>query len=265
MPIPRKRSCAQCRLAKTRCSLTNPQCTRCHSRSLDCDYSEAHPREISNIEPWAFSPSQAEGTSGVRVEQQDDIPLLPDLEMNEWDNQPSTINYPMGEIASWIEYPYIDISQTSTELLPRYQQISSNPEHSYLAALSLKLQLPLEDTLAPWPSQRDIPAQFHGLLGARRMESLAATLVGNHLLATFNTYPEMLLQKMEQLPPFIHRQSCSWEGSELPEPLANCIAFLPMFERMTKGSSAFVMRTLFAEMQRLYNEVSIFVFSSSWS
>lgn len=43
MPVPRKRSCAQCRRAKTRCSLSSPNCSRCTSRSLQCDYSEALP------------------------------------------------------------------------------------------------------------------------------------------------------------------------------------------------------------------------------
>src|SRR5437867_1600362 len=41
MPVPRKRSCAQCRRAKTRCSLTSPICSRCTSKRLKCDYSEA--------------------------------------------------------------------------------------------------------------------------------------------------------------------------------------------------------------------------------
>lgn len=41
MPVPRKRSCAQCRRSKSRCSLTAPTCSRCSSRSLQCDYSAA--------------------------------------------------------------------------------------------------------------------------------------------------------------------------------------------------------------------------------
>lgn len=38
MPISRKKTCIQCRKAKTRCSLTLPRCTRCIDRGLSCEY-----------------------------------------------------------------------------------------------------------------------------------------------------------------------------------------------------------------------------------
>lgn len=42
MAPPRRRSCSQCRFAKTRCSLTTPHCSRCLSRNLKCDYGVNH-------------------------------------------------------------------------------------------------------------------------------------------------------------------------------------------------------------------------------
>lgn len=40
MALPRKKSCTQCRVAKTRCSLTLPSCMRCQTRGIQCDYKE---------------------------------------------------------------------------------------------------------------------------------------------------------------------------------------------------------------------------------
>lgn len=38
MENPRKKSCHQCRVAKTRCTLTLPSCLRCTKKNLDCKY-----------------------------------------------------------------------------------------------------------------------------------------------------------------------------------------------------------------------------------
>jgi hypothetical protein len=38
MESTRKKSCRQCRIAKTRCSLTKPNCSRCVSKRLTCNY-----------------------------------------------------------------------------------------------------------------------------------------------------------------------------------------------------------------------------------
>ena len=53
MSVSRKRLCANCRTAKTRCSLTISVCTRCKSRRLKCTYGQ-HPldRELSLPGSW---------------------------------------------------------------------------------------------------------------------------------------------------------------------------------------------------------------------
>jgi hypothetical protein len=47
MEYSRKRSCNQCRQAKTRCSLDPSVCSRCQKRKLDCQY-EQQPRNRNN-------------------------------------------------------------------------------------------------------------------------------------------------------------------------------------------------------------------------
>ncbi|KAL6882370.1 hypothetical protein HDV57DRAFT_509504 [Trichoderma longibrachiatum] len=41
MPLSRKKSCVQCRRAKTRCTLSLPRCSRCLSKGLPCEYAGA--------------------------------------------------------------------------------------------------------------------------------------------------------------------------------------------------------------------------------
>ncbi|KAF2755234.1 hypothetical protein EJ05DRAFT_503539 [Pseudovirgaria hyperparasitica] len=48
MSYSRKKSCEQCRAAKTRCSLTFPTCTRCTSRGSTCIYKDV---TLPNIQP----------------------------------------------------------------------------------------------------------------------------------------------------------------------------------------------------------------------
>jgi hypothetical protein len=49
MEYQRKRSCKQCRLAKTRCNLATPHCQRCERRNLPCKYE--HQTANLNIAP----------------------------------------------------------------------------------------------------------------------------------------------------------------------------------------------------------------------
>lgn len=266
MPVPRKRSCAQCRLAKTRCSLTSPQCSRCVSRTLDCDYSEALPKAVSTgarLGSWSMPSVESQATPTYNLEQVG-MSFMPDLQMSEngllqWGED--TMIASLDDDSEWLEYPFvhntqgIDAGNTSGSSQSWFS-FKENIEHSYLAVLSQKLTLPL-DSPVPWPLPKDTPIKFRSLLSRKQTENLGHTLVANNLLATFRSYSKMLCKL--DLPPFIHNHCYSNnvnENTEIYEPLANCVAFLPMFRSKTRTSNKFVMRTLFNEVQRLHNEVS---------
>lgn len=56
----RKKSCASCRLAKTRCNMAAPKCSRCEMRRIDCAYEKRYASSVSN--PKEYNQA-AEGTS----------------------------------------------------------------------------------------------------------------------------------------------------------------------------------------------------------
>ena len=84
MPISRKKSCRQCRVAKTRCSLSLP-CSRCSERSLQCDFEDAFPRfapyrirsEASELRHVAQSPRAT--SNGPEISQQPDLAQIEEL------------------------------------------------------------------------------------------------------------------------------------------------------------------------------------------
>ena len=272
MPIPRKRSCAQCRLAKTRCSLDAPKCTRCRSRSLQCDYSEALPRATvgeghANTRFWSNTPiSQVEQAtplpSEFLMETDSTFPL-------QW-AEPNFSDVLFNDDEPWIEYTHEEsvplqqpeLRHQQPNQMHVYMQLEADQQTlGYLNDVSQRLLN--NDTLcASWSPDR-IPAQFKTLLCRKPTENLGRSLVNTHILKTFRIYPSMLAKST--FPPFIHKYCAAKDYTRLLlednfrllEPLANCMAFIPMFRSRIPGSTKFIHRTLFAEAQRLHSEVRL--------
>ena len=103
-----------------------------------------------------------------------------------------------------------------------------------------------------------------GLLLFRHTMTMRSWLVANSILGVVKSYPKMLLDG-GRLPPFIHFH-ISVDGINLqhddvasktflPEPLAICASLAQLYKSKNRGSSAFVRRTIYLELQRLYSEV----------
>lgn len=275
MPVPRKRSCAQCRRAKARCCLTAPKCMRCISRHLDCDYSAAGvPGLSSNSWEGAIVGSARPDADS----EQFDMTFL-NLEGMQWDTEappseirqfaqatPSTFDgrenaFPSNDeflqnldglnCVPWLQHPFtlnLPAAETQRTRIPEHAS-----QGSYLTELSKRLFM-TDFATPPWPSPKTIPMKMHNLLSRRPVEKLGSTLTANHLFSTIQTYPEML--SSSSFPPFVHRHFTDL-NSDLPEPLANCVSFMGMFHRKALASERFVYKTLFLEAQRLHNEVSL--------
>jgi len=215
--------------------------------------------------------SRRAACSGVRNSQNSTSPQLPDqveptllvgsdIPM-EWD-VPDADMYSLGVDSTWIDYPFVELPQVADT--GKHSQFDPNiEESSYLGCLSRNLVI--YDELALWPSLEEVPAKYRNLLNRKPLEKLGSNLVANHIFSTFKSYPTMISKR--DLPPFIHSACFAGDrdvmlpGSayEFPEPLANCISFLHMFWSKTPASNTFVMRTLFGEVKRLYNEVCLFL------
>lgn len=276
MPIPRKRSCAQCRRAKARCSLAAPKCSRCIAKGVDCDYtatgtpglpSNSWEGEISGpaqpdtdseqfemtflgLEGTAATQWGVEPFSGGFRDFPRNTPSISEGRDNDF-HFTSPFIQSLGGLndAPWSQYPF------AATLPATETQQSRIREHgfqsSYLRELSKKLFM-TDFAAPPWPSPKTIPLKMHSLLSRRPVEKLGSALTANYLFSTIRSYPEML--STTNFPPFIHRYFAEL-NSDLPEPLANCVSFMQMFRSKTPASGRFVYKTLFLEAQRLHNEV----------
>lgn len=288
MPIPRKRSCAQCRRSKTRCCLSAPRCSRCLAKKLDCDYSDALPRAAntgSTVQiSWPDSQPNADATIdiGISTATREGSPgpltriLSPDFQLDSLWETPTILEMTEGSphTQPWFEYQNVgqfvpEDSRRPQDASPEQQSPEIYPigppdDNSYIEELSRSLVIPG----ISWCPLQTIPPMYHAILSRRQSQNFGTSLMINHLLATISTFPNML--STQTLPPFIHRYC--WSPSvdshlpnkkhEVPEPLANCISFIPMFSSKTSASNTFVMRTLFTEVQRLHIEVSYWACSS---
>ena len=251
---------------------------RCVSRHLDCDYSAAGiPRLASTSWEGAIVGAAQPDADSERL----DMAFL-DLEGTAamlWDTEvsPSATREVARASASpfdatenvfsfsdpliqsldglndvpWLQHPItlnLPVAETHP---PRIQEQAS--QWSYLAELSDKLFM-TDFAAPPWPSPKLIPLKMRKLLSRKRVAKFGSTLTANYLISTIQSYPEMLASS--NFPPFVHRYFADLT-SDLPEPLANCSSFLPMFRGKTPASEKFVYKTLFLEVQRLHNEVSL--------
>jgi hypothetical protein len=281
MPVPRKRSCAQCRRAKARCSLTAPKCMRCISRHLDCDYSAAFPSlGVPEVPSNSWEGPVVGSAQPENDSEQFDMTFV-DLERTaamQWDaetspseirqfarttpidfdgrddpfpfNDPFILNLEGLADAPWVQYPAAPSHPTAENQQPRIREHMS--QKGYLSELSKRLFM-TDFAAPPWPSPKTIPIKMHNLLSRRPVEKLGSTLTANYLFSTIQSYPEML--STSTFPPFVHRYFADLT-TDLPEPLANCMSFMPMFRSKTPASEKFVYKTLFIEAQRLHNDVS---------
>ncbi|KAH8595615.1 hypothetical protein B0O99DRAFT_622280 [Bisporella sp. PMI_857] len=272
MPVPRKRSCAQCRSAKTRCSLSAPKCSRCLSRRLSCDYRDTLPRAVSSAgleDTWqdALPAPLAQETAPSISERDIPNPLaISDVADNMlWDDLNSMLQPINAD--SWLENPFSNLTTSNTLQEEPVQQKSfsylltaplEEPIRTFLIKLSQ--QLYSRDVLLLRPCLELVPPRFNDLLSPKSINVLGKSLISSYILNKFSSYTTMLATMA--LPPVIHKFGSAPDLSsqhltcdfELLEPLANCKAFIPMFRSKTPGSAKFLNRILVNEVQRLHIE-----------
>jgi hypothetical protein len=328
MPLPRKKSCKQCRVAKTRCSLTLPHCIRCQSRGLSCDYSEAYPQAHYSNQRVRSSPlantggpaaplqtaygsggegshliagdniqSGSLGYSGSTSESALDAQLFHDISDDlmaelDWnfENIPSEAPLRTAEAENIFVQSSSNSSRTEASMLPSSWQsqsssrssndkeVSSDESSAYVASAPNSTEQ-TQLSWQPWEQQLEkyIPKpiaranfkrhglSYPGIMTTKQISNFGPSLAMNFIENAINTYPDMLTTGAV-LPPFVHRHAamdphhCDCcddpKHRKLPEPLAICSSIVHMFRSKTDSNNDFVMRTLMAEQQRLYNEVS---------
>ncbi|KAK2045411.1 hypothetical protein LZ31DRAFT_521110 [Colletotrichum somersetense] len=266
----RRKSCAPCRVSKARCSLESP-CRRCEERNLDCKYDHTPKRLAAYraLRPLPALEDLNQPSSYFRLLARDgstpvDLPTgtqddsIGDASMN-WDAllSPSFLHPSSTYGLSWPRN-----RQQSDALDDQGTLLSlGSPEPLHSAKTSqLLTQSESDQPPAPLPLYQIRPLAPRGMNNA-----VASCFTVKVLLGQLLAYPRMMA-KGGRLPPFIF-PPCCMEGYRLPadscrkefhkclpETLAICCNLVQSFESRTAGSTSFVWKSIYNEVERIQCE-----------
>lgn len=287
MPISRKKSCVQCRQAKARCNLASP-CSRCSERSIRCNYNDASrpPHEVPIIFPQGTDLPQSESMHlGEIVETEiRDLPFpdygfMHNFEFSEDIRQaPATLGTDdLGcQTPGWSEsnflYSLDDTHASGTEQMSTLDRPQAHHSQTQSPCRNTGRDEQESDTLAGNSNFVQDAVEttviyghvYLNTLSPKKSVSTQSSLLMQVLWGQIKGYPEMMIQG--KLPPFIYPpcvlndvlpKHCVVNGVHqcLPEPLAICASLVSAFRGRTPRSSDFVWKSIYAELERLKNEV----------
>ncbi|KAG0642016.1 hypothetical protein HOY80DRAFT_1038018 [Tuber brumale] len=281
--IPRKKSCALCTQAKTRCDLLTPSCSRCRNKGLDCHYYHQPPPQHSHSHHYATATTPLRTTdlvhrrSPIRLSEEVSLPTpactdngLPeefsDGSLRHTGNHRSgSSNNGMREveIADWgdinhnfLEWNIFAGSTGDMELhsvCPIGSESPLTPQDAYQHLYNPNhLGNPMDQQIRLAPRQVSIESfkQMRKIL----VENAPAPGPKNKFIfidRVCRGYPKMMTGRNGP-PPFIH--SSHLTPGKMTSALANCRGLVDMYKTMTPDNKSFVMKSIATEHGRILAE-----------
>ncbi|KAI1270250.1 hypothetical protein F5Y18DRAFT_8159 [Xylariaceae sp. FL1019] len=274
MPVSRKKSCQQCRVAKARCSLEQV-CQRCLQRGLFCEYDIGTPRwgpytstNLGHTAPWTTSTIPGPFTSLVGGHMPGGVETSHALMDTNFGGQaegnrpnavlppPSAaVGFPPGEPSQLFPWP---ASTSLPSTMPR-TNLHLTSRVSPVLATAAELDEEVEKITVVYGHR------YEQFLKPRKETNLQRALMLRVLMGQLEDFPQRLI-KGSRLPPFIHphcvldsrlsRECIANNGSHqcFPEPLAICASLTQLFFSRNGGHSSYVWNLIYAEQKRLYSE-----------
>lgn len=252
MPYSRKKSCEQCRAAKTRCSLALPNCTRCMNRGIACVYKDVTFPSIHRNDTFNRSVlSPVTPASHYDATTANDPPALPFSHETAFD-VPAPDDFLDG-----IFGPPIDYGQFLPETIQPASD--SSPDGTSHSQNSPRLYSPTElDTIAQSIAQHN-PA----FMQFKQSRSIDDMLTRSAVHGILKQWPYMLVDGLH-VPPFIHppcyrkgTRDCEAKGKHccFTKSLDNCCGIVSMSQAMTSLNFDLLSATGHGEQKRMLNEV----------
>jgi hypothetical protein len=249
MDFSRRKSCAQCRLAKTRCNLDSPTCSRCRKKRLHCNYehrtqSSTSPLAQNNIfHSWLASTNAEGGSVPVDINQNEascefrdseylEFPVLFDAAFDDL-SAPLPMELSTTQVIS--EAGLTNATEAPTRSPPGHSMdgesifwidyqlsssandsVSAPPQHNSVLAkqgdvssVSSVMKNASKLLLENWQALREMTGDLPTLLHRTKPTTMLSLTIGNFIWATIESYAIQLRRR--SLPPFIHRSSCAKE------------------------------------------------------
>jgi hypothetical protein len=218
---PRQKSCRQCVTAKGRCDLRRPNCGRCRTRSLECEFQKGDDK---------FPTNQPNLLGQLRDENES-------LNTDECSNTHSLVILQEGSAVA-----ATSILDPNT-YKARLRTLSSNWDN-------------IPDGIAP---ELVISKQRRqAILGTPTVDTSSNILTRQitfFVIRVLRSWPRMMAENHSfQLPPMMHHLQFT---NGLPVPLANCYTLVKMCLSYEEGSRELVNDTIVQEVKRLLREVCL--------
>jgi hypothetical protein len=242
-PSVRQKSCRQCSIAKSRCDLQRPSCSRCISRSSPCNYVvqapgnniSERPKTGHPIAGVCDEPANPKSQTVLTQQQNTQFPLDPFLEIN------NTV---------LIDVPPQSLDHCEAICAGGYGSSSCGTDSLTTAVNTPDIPDLTNDWIIPlstYSSHTDTTP----LLAKHSMQVL---------LRLFRTWPRMVVKGF-QLPPIFH-QSITSSHKPLPQLLSNCFTLARMWDGQCDGASAMVQETVLKETKTIFSNVGPVTFVS---
>jgi hypothetical protein len=232
----RRKSCKMCSLAKVRCDLQRPTCSRCLLRRTPCQY-------VTDLPAGPIVYANHETTSAFQRLNDVTGPISAHEREHQATRVAESIMADANPLAP-LAAEYVDSVETA---------VSSD------ATLQGSREVEHESSIVT-PGMDIAEDQWELQLTPITMTPPLAKHSTEFLFRVLRTWPGMMASEI-QLPPIIHVSQLS--NRALPLPLAKCVTIAKMWDGQSPGAADLVQKTVMNEMTSLFESVSFIVSSLS--
>jgi len=249
-----------------RCDNRRPECSRCITKAIKCQYPANKPsgtgpsiqhNDDAPTEPRKRAPSVTLDSPSAqnRQEASNDGNMILDNALVISDPEFSNIG---GEYLDWND-PDIDFAdflnpQTYDETV-QYPSKGSSSSVRHSTSSSHQTVQVRQTTSSPNVSIPAVPTSTIRKLILRPNMNTGPQRIANLILHTLKSYPIMMLRH-NTLPPFINPRLISSDAeNDQMEPLTNCISLVHMISSGVQGSRKLFWKNVRLECERLFEEV----------
>lgn len=237
--VPRKKACRPCTVARARCDLIRPTCSRCVDKQLQCEY---------------FVPAAA----GARVRRRPEATLLASSAGSTSPSfDPLALTAPEVVLSPTTHNSsLLGTSERTTAVLscpsdigdPRPSTSAPSKDTALFDDTDAVLLAPLDVSRI-----RDRWLDYYFTPTTKQIKEYPARIMAL-MSRTLSTYPAMWIRNQSHTPPFLHPAQCS-QQTIMPETLANCLSLLRLCANAVPGSDDLVRDNVQREMSRLVSVI----------
>ena len=271
----RKKACNACSVAKVRCDLVKPSCSRCNARSLQCRYAQAtkddqrgthwqtsvtsptnYPATTTSVHAFeetnAFSSRRAASPVPTSLPE---VPPYPSV------TEPEAYYPPENDI-DFLHPTELTAPDTDEDALMETRRAPHPATHGPLdltkgrqspggidlAAPTLVCTVDASRVRDRWFREFEPPAD--------QQPKVYTPGVLHFVSRVMESFPRMMATgEITALPPIIH--PAQMRAKPVPTALVNCITLTRMWETRVPGGEAIIRATIITEMERLLQEVRL--------